>query len=189
MVNEGVKRAFALSKQDIYFMIVILMLALTMYWSAIVIDPILDIAETQQDELNLATKQQEEIIENGDNNTALLVELFERQNKLLANQIALVSEVANATTVMEQSGNQINQHISTIIGQSDQISEMITYFRDNFGDRFMLNQTSVEPSKADQILSNVTEFKNEIGALRVELAELKDLLSYRQSLTSNGTTS
>ena len=153
------------------------MLGFVMYWTSIVVQPTLDILEGQQETTD-------EIIKHQDNNTALLVELFDRQNKLLANQIMLVGKVANATQTFEQSSDNINEHVNTIIQQSNTIGEMIAYFRENFGERFIVNETAVERSTVDRILSNVTEFEGEIVLLREELRELIELLSNRTATTA-----
>ena len=168
---------FVLSRIEIFFIINFVMLGVVMYWTGLVVQPTLDILEGQQETTD-------EIIAHQDNNTALLVELFDRQNKLLANQIMLVSKVANATQVLHQSSDNINQHVNEIITQSDTIGEMIAYFRENFGERFIVNETAVERSTVDKILRNVTEFEEEIVLLREELGELTDLLTNR----TNGST-
>ncbi len=168
----------ALSRIEIFFIINFVMLGVVMYWTGLVVQPTLDILKGQQ----VTTDQ---IIAHQDNNTALLVELFDRQNKLLANQIMLVSKVANATQILHQSSTDINQHVKEIITQSDTIGEMIAYFRENFGERFIVNETAVERSTVDKILRNVTEFEEEIVLLREELGELTDLLTNRTTATLN----
>ena len=177
--RTALKRTFKVNRIDILFIVNYLMLGVVMYWTGIVVQPTLDIAKSQQDEIRLGTEQQAEIIENGDNNTALLVELFERQNKLLANQIILTGKLANATQIMQQSSGDINEHIGTIIEESDEISQMITYFRQNFGERFVLNETTIDPLRAEDVRNNITEFANEVILLREELGELSDLLVNR----------
>ena len=97
----------------------------------------------------------------------------------------LVSKVANATQVLHQSSDNINQHVNTIIAQSDTIGEMIAYFRETFGERFIVNETAVERSTVDKILRNVTEFEGEIVLLREELRELIDLLTNNTETTLN----
>jgi len=134
MVNEGVRRTFALSKQDIYFMIVILMLALVMYWTGIVVQPTLDIAETQEEQLNLGTEQQKEIIDNQNNNTEKLEQSFDTQQELLA-------EVEN---------------------QSQIISEAVDYFSDNINQTyFQLENT--ERMRSMEILNNITSMRGEVN--------------------------
>ena len=135
MVNkEEVRRTFALSKQDIYFMIVILMLALVMYWTGIVVQPTLDIAETQEEQLNLGTEQQKEIIDNQNNNTEKLEQSFDTQQELLA-------EVEN---------------------QSQIISEAVDYFSDNINQTyFQLENT--ERMRSMEILNNITSMRGEVN--------------------------
>ena len=45
------------------------MLGVVMYWTGIVVQPTLDIAQTQEKQINLAIKQNHEIIENQNNNS------------------------------------------------------------------------------------------------------------------------
>ena len=169
---------FTLSRIEIFFIINFVMLGVVMYWTGLVVQPTLDILEGQQETTD-------EIIAHQDNNTALLVELFDRQNKLLSNQIMLVSKVANATQTFQQSSDNINEHVNTIIQQSNTIGEMIAYFRENFGERFIVNETAVERSTVNRILSNVTEFEGEIVLLREELRELIDMLTNKTATTIN----
>lgn len=109
------------------------MIGSVMYWTSIVIQPTFDILKGQQEKaieiianqnnntkllvelfegIDIAVKQNQEIIESGNNNTALLVEMFERQNKLLSNQIVLVTKLTNATSTLQ--GNQILGNLSVI---------------------------------------------------------------------------
>lgn len=173
-----VRRRFALSRIEIFFIINFVMLGVVMYWTSIVIQPTFDILEGQQETTD-------EIIDNAENNTALLVELFDRQNKLLANQIMLVGKVANATQTLHQSSENINKHVNTIVQESETIGEMIAYFRENFGERFIVNETAVDRSTVDRILQNVTKFEEQIVLLREELGELTELLANKTATTLN----
>ena len=69
--------------------------------------------------------------------------------------------------------------------QCNTIGEMIAYFRENFGERFIVNETAVERSTVDRILRNVTEFEGEIVLLREELRELIDMLTNKTATTIN----
>lgn len=55
MVDDAVKRVFSLSRQDIYFIVVILMLAVNMGFNFSLVEPVRDIQEKIQQE------QEEEI--------------------------------------------------------------------------------------------------------------------------------
>ena len=115
-------------------MIVILMLALVMYWTGIVVQPTLDIAETQEEQLNLGTEQQKEIIDNQNNNTEKLEQSFDTQQELLA-------EVEN---------------------QSQIISEAVDYFSDNINQTyFQLENT--ERMRSMEILNNITSMRGEVN--------------------------
>jgi hypothetical protein len=67
MVDDAVKRVFALSRQDIYFIIIILMLAVNMAFNFSLVEPIRNIQQAIKDE------QENEI-------RPLLEELLERHN-------------------------------------------------------------------------------------------------------------
>ena len=138
MVNDNTKkemqRVVALSKQDIYFMIVILMLALVMYWTGIVVQPTLDIAENQQEQTDLAIKQQNEIISHQNNNTEQIQQSIDTQQKIL----------------------------SAVQNQSNTISEAVTYFSDNINQTyFQLENT--ERQRSMQILENITSMRGELN--------------------------
>ena len=109
-----------------HWILVYIMIGVVMYWTSIVIQPTFDILRGQQERaiqiinnqnnntalLSAALKQNQVIIEAGTNNTALLVEMFERQNKLLGNQVILVTKLANATSTLQ--GDQILGNLSVI---------------------------------------------------------------------------
>ena len=138
MVNDDtkkeMKRVVSLSKQDIYFMIVILMLALVMYWTGIVVQPTLDIAENQQEQTELAIKQQNEIIDNQNNNTEQIQQSIDTQQTILA----------------------------AVQNQSNTISEAVTYFSDNINQTyFQLENT--ERQRSMQILNNITSMRGELN--------------------------
>ena len=50
MVDDAVRRVFALSRQDIYFIIIILMLAVNMAFNFSLVEPIRNIQEAIKDE-------------------------------------------------------------------------------------------------------------------------------------------
>lgn len=69
MVNEKIRQVFALAREDIYFILIIIMLGVTMYWSAIIVNPILEIAENQHQLAKIAISQNERIIQMLSNGT------------------------------------------------------------------------------------------------------------------------
>ena len=138
MVNNNtkkeMKRVVALSKQDIYFMIVILMLALVMYWTGIVVQPTLDIAKKEQEQTDLAIKQQNEIISHQNNNTQQIQQLIDTQDQI----------------------------IQAVQNQSNVISEAVQYFSDNINQTyFQLENT--ERQRSMQILNNITSMRGELN--------------------------
>ena len=138
MVNENTKkemqRVVALSKQDIYFMIVILMLALVMYWTGIVVQPTLDIAENQKEQTDLAINQQNEIISHQNNNTEQIQQSIDTQEQI----------------------------IQAVQNQSNTISEAVTYFSENINQTyFQLENT--ERMRSMQILNNLTSMRGELN--------------------------
>ena len=138
MVNENtrneMKRVVALSKQDIYFMIVILMLALVMYWTGIVVQPTLDIAKKEQEQTDLAIKQQNEIISHQNNNTQQIQQSIDTQDQI----------------------------IQAVQNQSNVISEAVQYFSDNINQTyFQLENT--ERQRSMQILNNITSMRGELN--------------------------
>jgi hypothetical protein len=141
--KKEMKRVVSLSKQDIYFIIVILMLALTMYWSAIVIQPITDIAENQKEELTMAVEQQNEILDNQNNNTEQIQASIETQQAILA----------------------------AVQNQSETISEAVDYFSDNINQTyFQLENT--ERMRSMQILNNLTTMRGEVNGTLQKLDSL-----------------
>jgi nitrogen fixation/metabolism regulation signal transduction histidine kinase len=63
MVDDSVKRVFALSRQDIYFIIIILMLAVNMAFNFSLVEPIRNLQEAIQDEqINEIRPQLEELL-------------------------------------------------------------------------------------------------------------------------------
>lgn len=50
MVDDAVRRVFALSRQDIYFIIIILMLAVNMAFNFSLVEPVRDIQEAIKEE-------------------------------------------------------------------------------------------------------------------------------------------
>ena len=141
--KKEVRRVVSLSKQDIYFMIVILMLALVMYWTAIVVQPTLDIAENQKKETELAIKQQDEIISNQNNNTEQIQQSIDTQQVIL----------------------------KAVENQSDTISEAVAYFSDNINQTyFQLENT--ERQRSMQILNNLTSMRGELNGTLTKLDSL-----------------
>jgi hypothetical protein len=62
MVDDSVKRVFALSRQDIYFIIIILMLAVNMAFNFSLVEPIRNIQEAiKQEQENKITPLLEEL--------------------------------------------------------------------------------------------------------------------------------
>jgi hypothetical protein len=169
---------FQLSRTEWFFIITWIMLGFVMYWTGIVVQPTMDIAENQQDQINIALEQNEmaiqqndEIIGNQNNNTALIIEMFERQNKLLANQIILVTKLTNATNTIQNASTTINGEVEKIIGQSLEVAGMIQMFRESFSPELYGNQTAINK----QILDNVTAIGDEIRILRNEVVNLTKL--------------
>ena len=154
--KKEMKRVVSLSKQDIYFMIVILMLALVMYWTSIVVQPTLDIAENQKEQTDLAIKQQNEIIDNQNNNTAKIQQSIDTQQVIL----------------------------KAVQNQSDTISEAVDYFSDNINQTyFQLENT--ERMRSMQILNNLTSMRVELNGTLDKIDNLANGTGLTQEEKSN----
>lgn len=154
--KKEVQRVVSLSKQDIYFMIVILMLALVMYWTGIVVQPTLDIAENQQKQTELAIKQQDEMISNQNNNTEAIQQSIDTQQVIL----------------------------KAVQNQSDTISEAVDYFSDNINQTyFQLENT--ERMRSMQILNNLTSMRAEVNGTLDKLDSVANGTGLTQEEKSN----
>lgn len=176
------KKIFFLTRLEFLWVIAIIMLGIVMYWSAVIIEPIKEInvrqevlIRAQEVLIRAGISQNDRIIGHQDNNTALLVELFNRQNTLLTNQISLVSEISNATSEirnltkgLESYGIRIEDSLETITGQSDEIARMIGYFR-NVIDENYTKAVELEQQQINQTLANVTENNERIELLMQQL--------------------
>ena len=131
-----------------------------------------------------AVEQNHQVIENQNNNTALLVELFERQNKLLANQIKLVQELTNATTTLREAKDDLNAQVRLIINNPLQVTAMVQQFRETFSRGLYTNQTI----QGSEILGNVTSIGDEIRKLRGEIVGLIELALNRTAPLPTPTT-
>ena len=144
MNNEHtrIKRTFALTRTDILFIVNFVMLGAVMYWTGIVVQPTLDIAETQQKQLDLAVKQNREIIENQNNNSDEIQLLLENQNELLQGQ-------RNATITIE---------------------EGMDYFRSNINETFF-ERENIERMRTATILQNISTIGDKLDNA-IQLAEI-----------------
>ena len=105
-------------------------------------NPRYDIAETQQKQLDLAVKQNHEIIENQNNNSDEIQLLIENQNELLKGQ-------RNATVTIE---------------------EGMDYFRSNINETFF-ERENIERSRTATILQNISTIGDKLDNA-IQLAEI-----------------
>lgn len=169
--HETIKRTFYLSREEFLYVILIAMTGVNMYWTAILLDPIQKLNELQLDEQQYNTKQakvaiqqNQKIIDNQNNNTDRLIDLTNRQNTLLENQILVVNEIRNGTQQLAVYGLSITDSVETVIQQGDEVARMIGYFRNLLDDEYV-NATIVARNQTREILNNVTENNEKLNQL------------------------
>lgn len=137
----GFKKVFAITRLEFLWVIAIIMLGLNMYWSAIVIQPVLETAELAREDAEantraaiVALQQNNKILKNGDENTAMLQNQSDQIEKLVVNQLL----VLNATKQ-----------------QNENILESIEFFRANINETYIAGE-KIERAQVTEIFNNLT---------------------------------
>ena len=137
-----------------------------MYWTGIVVQPTLDIAETQQKQIDLAIEQNHEIIENQNNNSDEIELLIENQNELLKGQ-------KNATLTIEQGMDYFRSNINETFFEREDLERtrtatilqnisIIGQKLDNAIQLAEMNQTVITPEQRERLHGILTAIRDEI---------------------------
>src|SRR5262245_38335162 len=107
-----------LIREDYKFFIIFVMLGAVMYWTAIVVEPTLNLAEQNKDQNKLIIEQNQEIIDNQNANANVTLAVFNRTAQLRTQSTAefatillkVSEEIENQTAILEQI---INKHANS----------------------------------------------------------------------------
>ena len=107
---------------------IMVMLAVVMYWTAVVVEPTYDILEqareTQhilEDNIMFALEQNQKIIDNQNNNTQKITDLVNHTRVILDNQLVLVKHLSNESDAVVLQGVDTKQ----ILGNVTQIAKRL----------------------------------------------------------------
>ena len=132
MVDDAVKRVFALSRQDIYFIVIILMLGVQMAFNFSLIEPLRDIQERiEHDQRVEIAKVVEEIRDTHNSSGQTVYRLNKMMNKDNLSVFLLAFAAGLFISSMTQAYTQTGVNVTTPSGETEEVPTLTDAIQTN----------------------------------------------------------